>query len=136
MTFTMKPIFILILLCLSCNTGKLDVIAEIDNEIDEASALETVKGSNLLWTIEDAGNKNYLFGLDHKGHINKKIKITNAKNIDWEDLTSDNLGNIYIGDFGNNSKKRKKFLIYKVRIDTLTANKAIAEVISFKMPKI
>ena len=135
MTFTMKPIFLLILLFLSCNTGKLDVIAEIDNEIDEASALEIVKGSNLLWTIEDAGNKNYLFGLDYKGHIKKKIKITNAKNTDWEDLTSDNLGNIYIGDFGNNSKKRKKFLIYKVRIDTLTTNKAIAEEISFTMPK-
>ena len=91
MTFTMKPIFLLILLFLSCNTGKLDVIAEIDNEIDEASALETVEGSNLLWTIEDAGNKNYLFGLDYKGHVKRKIKITNVKNTDWEDLTADNL---------------------------------------------
>lgn len=135
MTFTMKPIFILIILSFSCNTGKLDVIAEIDNDIDEASALEILKGSKLLWTIEDAGNKKFLYGLNSKGHIKKKIKITNAKNIDWEDLTSDNYGNIYIGDFGNNNKKRKKFTIYKVKVDTLTTNNAIAEEIIFTMPK-
>ena len=135
MTFTMKPIFILVLLFLSCNTGRLDIIAEIDNDIDESSALEIVKGSDLLWTIEDAGNKNYLFGLNHKGKIKKKIKITNVKNIDWEDLTSDDTGNIYIGDFGNNSKKRKNLAIYKVKIDTLTGNKTTAEEIIFSMPK-
>ena len=113
MTFTMKPIFILIILSFSCNTGKLDVIAEIDNDIDEASALEILKGSKLLWTIEDAGNKNYLYGLNLKGHIKKKIKITNAKNNDWEDLTSDNYGNIYIGDFGNNNGDRTDLEIYR-----------------------
>lgn len=135
MTFTLKPIFILTLLFLSCNTGKLDIVASIDNKIDEASALEIVKGSNLLWTIEDAGNKNHLFGLNYKGNIKKKIKITNAKNTDWEDLTSDTLGNIYIGDFGNNSKKRKNLTIYKVNIDTLTTNTTTAKTISFTLPR-
>jgi hypothetical protein len=135
MTFTMKPIFILVLLFLSCNTGRLDIVAEVDNDIDESSALEIVKGSDLLWTVEDAGNKNFLFGLDQKGKIKKKIKITNVKNIDWEDLTSDNAGHIYIGDFGNNSKKRKNLAIYKVKIDTLTGNKTTAEEIIFTMPK-
>ena len=135
MTFTMKSIFILVLLLLSCNTGDLNVIAEIDNDIEESSALEFVIGSDLLWTIEDAGNKNYLYGLNNKGKIKKKIKITNSKNIDWEDLTSDNSGNIYIGDFGNNSKNRKKFTIYKVKIDTLKTKKATAEKIHFTTPK-
>ncbi|WP_282123661.1 SdiA-regulated domain-containing protein [Algibacter mikhailovii] len=135
MTFTMKSIFILLLLLLSCNTGDLNVIAEIDNEVDESSALEIVQGSNLLWTIEDAGNKNYLYGLSNKGKVKKKIKITNSKNIDWEDLTSDNSGNIYIGDFGNNAKKREKFTIYKVNIDTLTTNKTTAKKIHFTTPK-
>ncbi|WP_298530747.1 SdiA-regulated domain-containing protein [uncultured Algibacter sp.] len=135
MTFTMKSIFILVLLLLSCNTGSLDIIAEIDNDVDESSALEIVKGSDLLWTIEDAGNKNYLFGLNQEGKVQKKIKISNAKNIDWEDLTSDDSGNIYIGDFGNNSKKRDKFTIYKVKVDTLTTNKTTAKKIHFKIPK-
>ncbi|GGZ79989.1 hypothetical protein [Algibacter mikhailovii] len=135
MTFTMKSIFILLLLLLSCNTGDLNVIAEIDNEVDESSALEIVQGSNLLWTIEDAGNKNYLYGLNNKGKVKKKIKITNSKNIDWEDLTSDNSANIYIGDFGNNAKKREKFTIYKVNIDTLTTNKTTAKKIHFTTPK-
>ena len=40
--------------------------------------------------------------------------FTNALNIDWEDLTSDSIGNIYIGDFGDNKKERKTYVIYKV----------------------
>lgn len=135
MTSILKPIFILTLLFLSCNTGKLKIVSSIDNEIDESSALEIVKGSNLFWTIEDSGNKNFLFGLNKNGIISKKIRITNAKNKDWEDLTSDSHGNIYIGDFGNNNKKRKVFTIYKVKSKHLSLNETEAEIINFELPK-
>ena len=135
MTFQFKTFIFFIILFSSCNTGHLNNIADIDSELKESSAIELVKGSNLLWTIEDAGNKNNLYGLDLKGNIVKDIDISNAKNNDWEDLTSDDLGNIYIGDFGNNNKKREKFTILKVsNIDTIE-NKANAEAINFTLPK-
>jgi len=35
--------------------------------------------------------------------------------VDWEDLTKDNQGNIYIGDTGNNNNKRTHLKIYKLR---------------------
>lgn len=41
----------------SCNTGKLNLLVSICNDL-EASAIEIVKGSNLIWVIEDGGNKN------------------------------------------------------------------------------
>ena len=113
MLYHLHKILAFSILLNSCQTGKLHVIVDLPNSLKEASAIETVYGSNLLWTIEDSGNKNNLYGLNKNGKTVKDIDISNASNIDWEDLTSDNSGNLYIGDFGNNSKNRDDFTIYK-----------------------
>lgn len=133
MTSTLKLVLLFACLFLSCNTGKLNVIADLPNSLKEASAIEAVMGSNLLWTIEDSGNKNNIYGLDLKGNIVKDIDVSNSSNIDWEDLTSDNKGNLYIGDFGNNSKNRDDFTIYK--ISNLKDDETTAERINFILPK-
>lgn len=130
-----KTIIFSTLLLSACKTGNLNLVASIDSELKEASAIELVKGSDLLWTIEDAGNKNNIYGLDLKGNIIKDIDVDNAKNDDWEDLTSDTMGNIYIGDFGNNSKKRKTFTIYKISNIANETDETNADIIDFKMPK-
>lgn len=135
MTFTIKPLFFSLILLFSCKSGDLKVIAEVDDNLTETSAIEIVANSDLFWTIEDSGNKNILFGLNSKGNIEKAIKILDAKNKDWEDLASDNKGNIYIGDFGNNSKKRKNFTIYKLAITENLKDEATAERLHFKLPK-
>ncbi|RAJ15133.1 hypothetical protein [Olleya aquimaris] len=135
MTFPLKPILVSAILFLSCNTGKLNVVGSIDSDLDEASAAQMVKGSNLIWTIEDAGNKNNVYGMDIKGNIVKDIDIDNVKNDDWEDLTSDKEGNLYIGDFGNNSRKRKIFYIYKIEDIANLHNKTNAKTITFILPK-
>ncbi|WP_298900556.1 SdiA-regulated domain-containing protein [uncultured Psychroserpens sp.] len=119
----------------SCSTGKLSVIADLPSSLKETSAIEMTKNPDLLWVIEDAGNKNNLYALNTKGKIVKDINLENIQNIDWEDLTSDSQGNIYIGDFGNNAKKRKNFAIYKVINPKDASTSAKAEVISFSLPK-
>lgn len=135
MRFYLFPFLAFLLSATTCQTGKLKMLGDIDRELEEVSATEIVSGSNLVWTLEDSGNKNNIYGLNLKGNIVKDIDISNAKNNDWEDLTSDNLGNLYIGDFGNNSRKRKKFTIYKVlNIKSLT-EKTEAEIITFTLPK-
>lgn len=125
----------LFVLTTSCGTGKLTPIADLPSILKETSAIEMAKGSDLFWVIEDAGNKNNLYGLDVKGDIIKDIDIDNIQNIDWEDLTSDDDGNIYIGDIGNNSKKRENFAIYKVSNPAEVEKSTTAEVISFRLPK-
>ncbi|WP_299885153.1 hypothetical protein [uncultured Lacinutrix sp.] len=135
MRFYLYPFFILLLSVFSCQTGKLILLGDLSKSIEEASATETVIGSNLIWTIEDSGNKNNIYGLDTYGSIIKDIDISNSKNIDWEDLTSDESGNLYIGDFGNNSRKRKLFTIYKVLNVPSLEKKTKAEIINFKLPK-
>lgn len=135
MILNMKHILILFIILMSCQTGKLKVIADIDSELDEVSANEIVSQSDLIWVIEDAGNINNIYGLNASGTIVKDIDVSNAKNIDWEDLTTDDSGNIYIGDFGNNSRKRKLFTIYKINKIASIESSTEAEIITFTLPK-
>ena len=130
-----KILSFLALLNLSCSTGNLTVIADLPKSLDEISAVEITPNSNLLWVIEDAGNDTKLYGLNHIGKIDKVLDIINAQNIDWEDLTSDDEGNIYIGDFGNNSKNRSEFTIYKVEHPELALKTIKAKSIIFSLPK-
>jgi len=134
----MKYYFKLIIIGLvltSCKTGNLDVLADLPTSLKETSAIEKFSNSNTLWVIQDSGNNNHLYGLNLNGKIVKDITIENAENIDWEDLTSDSEGNMYIGDFGNNNKKRKDFTIYKVPHAEKATSSIDAKIINFTLPK-
>ncbi|MDX1278426.1 SdiA-regulated domain-containing protein [Oceanihabitans sediminis] len=131
-----KKLFILvILLQFSCKTKDLRTLADLPSILKEVSGTEVIENSNTLWMVNDSGNKPILYGLDRKGNIKKELKIQ-AKNNDWEDLTSDNEGNIYIGDFGNNDNKRKNLTILKVQAKDLNSESKVAiEKISFYYPE-
>ena len=123
------------LLILGCSTKNLKVIADLPYSIREVSGIQMVKGSDLIWMINDAGNSSILFGLNTKGKIIKTLKLNNENN-DWEDLTSDDEGNLYIGDFGNNKNDRENLRILKIKNDDLNSNTPIdAENISFFYPE-
>ncbi len=124
----------ILVVLLSCKTNKLKVLCKLPKSLIETSAAETTINPNIIWTIEDSGNKNNLYAVNKKGVILKDIKINNAQNIDWEDLTSDVNGNIYIGDFGNNRGTRSSFTIYKTPHPDSIKNNVEAELISFKLP--
>jgi hypothetical protein len=87
-------------------------IAQIPLEVEESSGL--ILYNNLLWTFNDSGGENKLFGLNFSGEIVMEITIENGTNVDWEDIAQDEQ-NIYIGDFGNNSGVRKDLKIYKIK---------------------
>lgn len=136
----MKYLIILIsfFLCttvVSCQTGKIEVVGNIYSDLKEVSAIETITNSLLFWVIEDAGNSTKVYGLNSEGKVRKEITILDVNNDDWEDLTSDDQGNLYIGDFGNNSEKRKKFSILKVPSVTTASDSAHATKINFTLPK-
>ncbi len=128
-------IFILLIISACKPPGNLAIEGSINDSITEASAIEISRTYDAFWTIEDAGNDSELIALNRRGKILHSLPITNAKNIDWEDLTSDKKGNIYIGDFGNNNKKRKQFTIYKVKNEDLNETTAKAERIDFTLSK-
>ncbi|WMI66183.1 hypothetical protein RBH94_03255 [Aestuariibaculum sp. YM273] len=123
------------LLFFACSTGKLSVVADIPNNLKEVSGNEITTNSNLIWVIEDAGNRNNVYGLNDKGYIVKDIDVKNVNNLDWEDLTTDKEGNLYIGDIGNNDKNRKWLSILKISNPEAIEDETTAEVIKFKLPK-
>lgn len=125
---------VLLLFSISCDTGNLTVIADLPKTLKEVSGIEFIEGSELVWMMNDSGNATKLYGLNTDGKIKKEITI-NAKNKDWEDLTSDTNGNLYIGDFGNNTKKRKQFSILKINALDHTSQTITPEIIDFKLPE-
>lgn len=136
----MKALSFLALLSItfSCSQTQenFSTIVPLPKKIKEASACEISKASPLIWTIEDSHNENILFGFNEKGELIKQIRISNVENNDWEDLTSDDEGNIYIGDFGNNNNERQNLAIYKINASDLSKDEAKAEsIVQFYYPE-
>lgn len=99
-------------------------ILKLPKPLKEISGMELI--GNKLYAVADSGNENVIFLIDNEGKIQKEIEILDAENIDWEDLASDSIGNIYIGDFGNNDNERRDLCIYKISKDSLDKNKTKA----------
>ncbi|MDO7170857.1 hypothetical protein [Mariniflexile sp. AS56] len=125
-------ILILFLQLISCNQGNLVILYDLPTIFDEVSGIQTVINSDLIWMLNDRGNPSKLYAVTENGTIKRELNIK-AKNNDWEDLTSDNEGHIYIGDFGNNDNDRKNLAILKVNNQSLKSTKKVEiERISFK----
>lgn len=70
-------------------------------------------GPDSLWWLNDGGDPPRLILTDNQGKLRKEIVLSGAINEDWEDLTADPSGFIYVGDFGNNLNNRSNLRIYR-----------------------
>ncbi len=88
--------------------------------LDESSGVIFTNGS--VWTHNDGGNSNSIYRIDSISNmVLQTVVISNATNIDWEDITADN-NYIYIADCGNNNGNRNNLRIYRVAKSTLTSS--------------
>ena len=127
---------VFLLACQQQSDSDLKTLYSLPKKLKEVSGITYFSDSKLIYTLEDSGNKNAIYAINQEGKLNKTITITNAKNVDWEDITKDKTGNIYIGDFGNNDNERKDLCIYKVNKNQLNKDQASAEYkISFSYPE-
>ncbi|MFT4830541.1 MAG: hypothetical protein ACI815_000175 [Psychroserpens sp.] len=85
--------------------------------------------NNKIITHNDSGNTAQLFELDTTSlQITRTISISNAVNIDWEDIAQDDTY-IYIGEIGNNNGSRRDLAVYRIlkadydKSDSVTAEK-------------
>lgn len=113
--------------------GKLNHLGDFPSRLKEVSGIGIGQGD--IWVIEDSGNKDKIYKVDKKGSVTKSLKIDHAKNEDWEDLAMDKQGNLYIGDFGNNTNDRKNLTIYRVSSSQLEKKEPNAEKIEFRYPE-
>lgn len=103
-----------------------DSIISLKSPLTESSGLLLLNGTFI--THNDSGNDPVLYEIDTlTGLPSRTVYISNASNIDWEDLAVDD-SHLYIGDFGNNQGTRQDLRIYKVALadywasDTVTAD--------------
>lgn len=131
----MKYVLTLIFLFFGLLTIKSQTAIEITNlqtpDLDENSGL--IFYNNNIITFNDSGGEANLYEINGStGNITRTVTITNATNVDWEDITQD-ASYIYIGDIGNNNGNRTDLKIYKIAKNDYNGydDIAVAEIISY-----
>ncbi|MBC8127807.1 MAG: hypothetical protein H8M99_11765 [Gloeobacteraceae cyanobacterium ES-bin-144] len=88
-------------------------------EMKEASGVAISSVSNgFMWVIADSGNppEIHLFGTNGTNH--GKLRLMNAKNMDWEGIASfsiDGVSYLLVADTGDNNAVREKCTLYVLR---------------------
>lgn len=117
----MKQSLLLIFLCFNISI----VVAQkqgkkrfkLPSEINEVSGLYRASADSLWWH-NDSGDGPNVFLTNGKGELLEKRTLSPAQAIDWEDMTADGEGQIYIGDFGDNRENRTNLKIYRYHLET------------------
>jgi hypothetical protein len=102
--------------------SKIKKVGILPDQLNESSGISYQKADNSFLSHNDSGNSSELFTIDQKGKLLATRQFPLLKNNDWEDICTDDKGNIYIGDFGNNRHNRTNLTIFKVsgsKIDTI-----------------
>ncbi len=111
-------------------------ISNVNEEFLLPSSLTESSGviyfNNKLITHNDSGGENKLYEVDvNTEQVARTVTISNATNVDWEDITQDDTS-IYIGDIGNNNGNRTNLKIYKIsKADYIISTTITAEVIEY-----
>lgn len=104
-----------------------------DKRIKESSGL-CIGGrvSSIFWTVNDSGGEPCVFAIDRSGKTRAKVRVRDAANFDWEDLTlgRDDQGApaLFIGDIGDNFQMRPTIQVYQITEPAIAAeDKPVAE---------
>lgn len=98
--------------CQGGNIFEVERIGHIHHpRIDESSGLIAVQDS-LFWTHNDDTDSS-LYLISSRGNLKDRWTLP-FKNRDWEEITSDKQGNLYLGNFGNNLNYQILATIYKL----------------------
>lgn len=115
-------------------------VCNLSIEMRETSGI-TANGKGGFWTINDGTNGAKILASDTSGNVYRTVQLINGSNYDWEDMTSDKDGNLYIADTGDKnapyspSGAYDDLSIYKVsNPDYHCDNFVSAEIISFRFP--
>ena len=115
-------------------------------EINESSTIIKSRiWENVYWTLNDSGDKARIFPFSKDGKVLRAewyneeagVYIPDAVNVDWEEMATDNDGNIYIGACGNNDNMRRDLAIYIIKdpYPLYTSKTRIFQTINFYFPE-
>jgi hypothetical protein len=99
---------------------KPQTVARISSpEVTESSGLAVSKcQADTFWTHNDSGDGPFLYAFDSSGKKLGTWRVSDAANVDWEDMATvkakDGNCYLYIGEIGDNSRKRDVHYVYRV----------------------
>jgi hypothetical protein len=122
------PLLALLFLCaphlVRAQYGSAVKLADLlDNRVTESSGLATSRLypdplTGVLWTHNDSGNLPYLFATNRQGEAIACFAVTEATNVDWEDLAegpgAKGKPALYIADIGDNNRVRNDLALYRI----------------------
>lgn len=111
--------------CLALVLGQLSAPVVVTHPpLNEMSGIiKSTRYPDTYWVHNDSGDVARIFAIRAQGSVHippvfdrrewPGVKIADATNVDWEDITSDG-DNLYIADVGNNENARQNLGIYVV----------------------
>ncbi len=102
-------------ICLNTYSQNIDpvIIATLPPEIYEGSGIE-YNNSESIWIHNDSDDGPVLYKINMQAVLLDELYMYDLYHFDYEDITQDEAGNYYIGDFGNNFSNREDLVIYKI----------------------
>ncbi len=98
-----------------------EIMGEVSaSAINEASGLAASRQEELLWVHNDSGDKARIYAVDRKtAELLATYRLEGVSARDFEDIAlgpgpTPGQDYLYIGDIGDNSKKRKGIVVYRV----------------------
>ena len=120
------------------------VLGRLENaDVDESSGVvASRRAPGIFWTHNDSSGAPSLYAFDRKGGSRGTWRVRGAKMTDWEDIAAGpgpkrGVTYLYIGDIGDNTRRRKEIVVYRVpepNAATRAAQTEPAETIRLRYP--
>ena len=112
---TARLLSIALLALAACASRPSPTGVAVDPQVDEPSGLvASATHPGVYWTHGDSGNGNWLFAIDAEGKLLARYRVAATENVDWEDITRDDAGNLWLGDIGNNDGQRRDLAVLRL----------------------
>jgi hypothetical protein len=102
-------------------------LVNLENQsVKESSGIAASKrNAGIFWTHNDSGNGPLIFAFDRQGKHRGVWRVAGAGAIDWEDMAigpgpGRGRSYLYIGDIGDNSRRRAQITVYRVAEPRIT----------------
>ncbi|MEM6843719.1 MAG: hypothetical protein AAF632_15945 [Bacteroidota bacterium] len=124
---------------------KLTPYAQLDTtvNVETSGIIKSRLYDGIYWIHNDSGDDPRIIPINRQGEIVQSYRyktnqgqfIGDAVNMDWEDILTDDQGNIIVADFGNNCNCRRDLVFYYIReSDPIQRNNRVFKKVFFQYP--
>lgn len=96
----------------------VDTAVLVAPRLTESSGVAPSRRRGVYWTHNDSGDGPILYATDTLGRDLGFVRLSGARNVDWEDLAAGPCGRtsercLYVGDIGDNDRHRDRIVVYR-----------------------